>query len=639
MNFKLILLLLLLPVHLLSDIILINFDSGLKNTFGGYCGAFDYNPKDFSSFCKISLEKDNDLHFEGKYLQIDYDVLSPLPAFNGVWFKLNHANLSDYDALFFNIKGDIDRGFTRKFKIELKSGNSTIYYIITGITDKWKKVKIPFKKFKLTGGNFNWKKVDELVFVFEDFRVTEKEGRIYIDDIGFSGGKQEIDINKKQKQLNSLVGFPSIITKHINIKQSNKKFLYNIAKDTWLYFANIIDKKTYLVLDNIKVAKNIKDIVIGDYTNITNIGLQIMAIISAYDFGFITEKEALKMLKKLLTTIKKLKKWNGLFYNYYKTDTGEIANKYISTVDNGWLACGLICLRNSFYGRFKKEADKILKKMNFGLLYDNKLGQLYLGYDTEKKEYSPYHYGLIVSESRIASIIGIGKGDLPKEHWFKIYRVLPPEWDWQRQIPRGRWKKYLGVKVFQGYYTYKGVKFVPSWGGSMFEFFMPNMVIDELKWGKSNFGLNNKRILKLHIQYSKEKGYKLWGFSPCSTPDESFGGYHEFGVPFLGAKGYEDGGVITPHAIVLPILYNPEECIKTLKKLLKLYPDMYGEYGFYDSVNIKKNITGRKYLALDQAMILITLNNYLNNRAMQKRFEKDTVFRNFKYLMEIEKFF
>lgn len=630
--------------NLYSSKILINFDTGLKNNFNGNCGTFDFKPDDPEAYCRIKLINDTDHHNKGYYLQIDYDVFSSQPAFNGVWFQLNRADLTPYNRIEMAIRGDPDKGFTDRFKIEFKSGNAKAYYILKGITEKWKKFSIPFLEFNRESGNFSWERVDEMVFVFEDWRIAVKEGRLYIDDIKFIATEKETKISpkeniKKKSQIKALIGFPTKIFKRINISLDDKKFLYQIAKDTWLYFANIIDKDTYLVLDNIKVAEKLKDIVIGDYTNITNIGLQILAILSAYDLGFISEKEAIKMLKKLLKTLIKLKRWNELFYNYYKTRTAEIANKYISSIDNGWLASGLICLRNSFNGKFKSEVDKILNQMDFSKLYDKKIGQLYLGYDTEKGEYSPYHYGLIASESRIASIIAIGKGDIPEQHWFKIYRTLPPEWDWQKQIPKGKWNEYFGVKVYQGYYIYEDKKFVPSWGGSMFEFFMPNIVIDEQKWAKRSFGINNKNVLEVHILYSKKKGYKFWGFSPCSTPDDSFGGYHEFGVPELGTKGYEDGRVVTPHAIILPIQYKPEECIKTIKKLIKTYPEIYGEYGLYDSVNIQKNIVGKKYLALDQGMILITLNNYLNNRAIQKRFEKDKIFQNVKELLSIERFF
>ncbi|MDQ6670221.1 MAG: hypothetical protein M3069_05645, partial [Chloroflexota bacterium] len=45
--------------------------------------------------------------------------------------------------------------------------------------------------------------------------------------------------------------------------------------------------------------------------------------------------------------------------------------------------------------------------------------------------------------------------------------------------------------VFEGHYTYAGLNFVPSWGGSMFEALMPALVVPENEWGPRSFGLNN----------------------------------------------------------------------------------------------------------------------------------------------------
>ncbi|WKL02552.1 glucoamylase family protein [Paenibacillus amylolyticus] len=151
-----------------------------------------------------------------------------------------------------------------------------------------------------------------------------------------------------------------------------------------------------------------------------------------------------------------------------------------------------------------------------------------------------HHYGMFYTEPRVGSYIAIGKGDVPKDHWWKMYRTLPQEWDWQAQIPQGKSVKYDGVDVFEGSYEYKDKKFVPSWGGSMFEALMPGMVIKEKELGTQALGLNNQRHVDLQIEYAKEKGYAVWGFSPSATPT----GYSEFGsnaVRYLGLQRWSNG--------------------------------------------------------------------------------------------------
>ncbi|HRZ67727.1 MAG TPA: glucoamylase family protein, partial [Candidatus Omnitrophota bacterium] len=68
------------------------------------------------------------------------------------------------------------------------------------------------------------------------------------------------------------------------------------------------------------------------------------------------------------------------------------------------------------------------------------------------------------------------------------------------------------------------------------------------------------------------------------------------------------------------------------------YFDMYGEYGFYDSVNVKNGKVSYRYLALDQGMILPSIDNYLNNGAIRQRFHKDPVAKKVEKLLN-ENFF
>ena len=80
------------------------------------------------------------------------------------------------------------------------------------------------------------------------------------------------------------------------------------------------------------------------------------------------------------------------------------------------------------------------------------------------------HYGILNSEARIASYLGIVRRQLPPEPVTnQLYRTLPDSFGPQEQKPNGQTREYLGVKVYEGSYSYRGMRIVPSWGGSMFE--------------------------------------------------------------------------------------------------------------------------------------------------------------------------
>ena len=222
---------------------------------------------------------------------------------------------------------------------------------------------------------------------------------------------------------------------------------------------------------------------------------------------------------------------------------------------------------------------------------------------------------------------------------------MPKEWDWQGQIPKGTEKEYCKTKVFQGYYSYKPknnkskeAKFVPSWGGSMFEFLMPTLVLNERKLAKKGLGLNNIRAVEIQIDSALNGSrLKVWGMSPCSIPGEPFG-YSEYGIPELGIKGYENKGVVTPHAAFLALPIKTKEAVSNIRELLK-FDGIYGEYGFYDAVDTKSKMISSKYLCLDQAMSFIALSNYLKKGNIINYFHKDKDIKKTEKLLRIERFF
>jgi len=158
-----------------------------------------------------------------------------------------------------------------------------------------------------------------------------------------------------------------------------------------------------------------------------------------------------------------MENWDGNYYNYYRTDNCANSGHYASTVDNGWLAAGLIVAKQAFPDEIGLKCKGFIDAMNFKPFYDKKLGHMALGFDHGNNKISQFTYGLINTEPRLASYIAIAKGDVPVEHWFRMDRTLPRQWKWQQQVPKGSRKIYAGYKVFEGYYKYKDFKYVPSW--------------------------------------------------------------------------------------------------------------------------------------------------------------------------------
>ncbi len=370
--------------------------------------------------------------------------------------------------------------------------------------------------------------------------------------------------------------------------------------------------------------------------------MYLMSLVSAVDLDLLDRPSAIARARATLEQLVQLPMWRHLFYNYYSTTNLQVTNQYISSIDNAWLAAALIVLRQAF-PELAEPANELLQPMNFAVFFDPQNSQMRLGYDIKEKRFTPYHYGLLATEARIISVIAIGKGDVPAAHWFHIYRTLPKEWTWQRQSPHGSYRSYFGHDVFNGYYLYgegaSALPFVPSWGGSLFEFLMPTLVIDERHLAPHGLGLNDQRAIEIHRRYAlTERGFPVWGLSPCATPKNQHGGYSEFGVAALGSKGYKDEAIVTPHVSMLAMPLMPEEAAANVRELVRRYR-LYGPYGLYDAVDVKSGEVAYRYLSLDQGMSLIALNNALNDGAIQKRFSADPIIRDMLPLLEAEHFF
>lgn len=649
----------------LSSVTIADFDRGMMvDNLQGECGSWEMDPEDEAQSINAILDKDVKMGQEGYSLKLDYDLDSPKNAVNGFWMQLRSFDASPYDHFEFWVKGDQEKGYTTVFKVEFKKfqkdeegRDETIKggYVVKGVTDKWQKISIPLN---VMNGILDWKDMVELVITFEKRRVDKKEGSLYFDDFAFvktgNPGPSITDIvehkiKKTTEELkpekfalfliSRLNGFPSVVFAKKQFPSDDRALLNVIAKDTWNYFDKLVDKERQLPLDKVEFGSQCvisNETRIGDYTNITDVGLYLMCLVAGYDFHFITKKEAVRRLNLTLDSIEKLETYKNLPYNYYDITIFQRTSNFISFVDCGWLAAGIIVVKNAFAQELSERCQKMLDKLNFAFFYDSVEQSMYHGFYTNINYYSEYHYGAFYTETRAISYLAIGKGDVPKEHWFKLARTFSDSWVWQTQMPKGRGEKvYLGCATDGGYYTYNDIKFVPSWGGSMFEALMPPIILEERRLAPKALGINDERHAKIQIQYALEKlNYPVFGMSPSCIPE---GGYTEYGVKPLGIKGYKPG-VVTPHATFLALEFAPKDCVANIRKMLETY-NAYGEYGFYDAINVNTGKVAIKYLCLDQAMSFLALDNYLNDGAIRKRFAADPVSRSAEELLKVEDFF
>lgn len=122
--------------------------------------------------------------------------------------------------------------------------------------------------------------------------------------------------------------------------------LREIAKKTWHYFETFAGPEDHwLPPDNHQIFPLP---VTAHRTSPTNIGLYLLSLMTARDFGYLSTPKFLKLLKLTLSTMEKLEKHEGHFLNWYDTISLEpLYPKYVSTVDSGNLAGYLITVKEA----------------------------------------------------------------------------------------------------------------------------------------------------------------------------------------------------------------------------------------------------------------------------------------------------
>lgn len=129
------------------------------------------------------------------------------------------------------------------------------------------------------------------------------------------------------------------------LQAEDTELLLETARRTWQFFKDHGTKgNNWLCPDNHQIAYIEK---ISDKTSPTNIGLQLLAILTAKDLGYETLSTTVGSLENLMDTVVKLPKWKGHLYNWYNIKTLKVLSpEYISTVDSGNFLGHLVALKN-----------------------------------------------------------------------------------------------------------------------------------------------------------------------------------------------------------------------------------------------------------------------------------------------------
>jgi len=387
--------------------------------------------------------------------------------------------------------------------------------------------------------------------------------------------------------------------------------LNTTAQKIWNFFETFVTAEdNWLPPDNYQEAPVE---MIAHRTSPTNIGLALLANLTAYDFGYITREILLERTANTFNTMAMLERYHGHFYNWYDTQTlRPLSPRYISTVDSGNLAGHLLTLRQGLLELNTEESERLaalafdFAQMDVDFLYDHVSHLMTIGYNVDEQRSDRSSYDLLSSEARLGSFVAIAQGQVPQESWFALGRLLT-----------------LSQKI----------PILVSWGGSMFEYLMPLLIMPS--YDGTLLDQTCHAAVDRQIDYGKERGVP-WGISESGlhAVDAHLNyQYRAFGVPGLGLKrSLAEDLVIAPYATLMALMINPEAACENLQRLKQKGAE--GKFGFYEAIDFtpsrvprgKTYAIVRSFMAHHQSMSFLALSYLLNDQPMQKRFVADPLF-------------
>ena len=130
----------------------------------------------------------------------------------------------------------------------------------------------------------------------------------------------------------------------IGLTSRQRQFLGKAARRTWRYFETFVTaEENWLPPDNFQEYPLLAT---AARTSPTNIGMALLADLTAYDFGYCSVSRVVDRITKAFGTLKRMEQHRGHFYNWYDTRSLQpLQPRYISMVDSGNLAGHLLVLR------------------------------------------------------------------------------------------------------------------------------------------------------------------------------------------------------------------------------------------------------------------------------------------------------
>lgn len=367
------------------------------------------------------------------------------------------------------------------------------------------------------------------------------------------------------------------------LSSDEKTYLRQLMKDTWDYIDFFIAPETGFPYDSNTLSSN---------TNTTNLGLYLASLAVAHHMGYISKDAAVERAKKILNSLERIDHWEGLYNNWLNVHGETRASAGPNNIsDFNKLPAGVIMIRNEF-PELADPCAKFLNRISWGRFHEPTEDKVFYEFDiVDHTMLNPVFFSR-GEDKLLGAFLAVASGQVPASTW--THHLMDEE-------------ETEGLKYF-----------LPGWqGGGLFMQFICGLFLDETA---TKLGYSSTHFAFAQIIHAQKIGSPVWGWSASEAPE---GGY-------LGMGQLIDS-VVTPHACMLAVHLFPKEVVRNLKRLEEMgaRPKFWinsnesHDFGFRDSIDIKKGAVSPNYLLLDQAMAFLSLANFLEGGVVHEIFALD----------------
>lgn len=347
--------------------------------------------------------------------------------------------------------------------------------------------------------------------------------------------------------------------KESSLSSADREELLRLTEQSFRYYRDFCrEEDHFLPPDNFQEQPPVG---LAHRSSPTNIGMAMVAAVSAEAMGFCPRAEALALLSRITDTLECLPRFRGHFYNWYDTRSlSPLLPTCLSTVDSGNLCASLITVEQALLSwgeaALAKRLRRLSEEMDFSFLYDPGRNLFYISYDTEQDRGTGGWYDLLASEAMLTSYLAVARGQAPLKHW--------------KRLGRGLLQK-------------DGYRGLASWTGTMFEYLMPALFLPPVPGSL----LQESARFCLYVQKRRRYPGKPWGVSESAYYALDAGlsyRYKASGCAELALKRGQDEDLVTaPYAAFLALAVDPAAAVQDLRLFLRC--GALGPQGFYDAVD------------------------------------------------------